>query len=59
MHYLKLCYNVVVVRYSTLADYFEEDKDGGNLAFDGRVMEMLSELTVEVCTETFSQGFSH
>ena len=32
-----------------LADYFEEDKDGGNLAFDGRVMEMLSEHTVEVC----------
>lgn len=26
-----------------LAEYFEEDKDGGNLAFDGRVMEILSE----------------
>lgn len=26
----------------------EEDEDGGNLAFSGRVMEMLSEHTVEV-----------
>ena len=32
-----------------MADYFEEDEDGGNLAFNGRVMEMLSEHTVEVC----------
>lgn len=32
-----------------LGDYFEEDGDGGNLAFEGRVMEMLSEHTVEVC----------
>ena len=31
-----------------LGDYFEEDADGGNLAFEGRVMEMLSEHTVEV-----------
>ena len=33
-----------------LGDYFEEDADGGNLAFEGRVMEMLSEHTVEVST---------
>lgn len=33
-----------------LADYFDEDEDGGNLAFGGRVMEMLSEHTVEVRT---------
>lgn len=32
-----------------MGDYFEEDADGGNLAFEGRVMEMLSEHTVEVC----------
>lgn len=39
-----------------LADYFEEDKDGGNLAFDGRVMEMLSEHTVEVCASAAAYG---
>lgn len=33
-----------------LGEYFEEDADGGNLAFEGRVMEMLSEHTVEVCS---------
>lgn len=32
-----------------LGDYFDEDQDGGNLAMEGRVMEMLSEHTVEVC----------
>lgn len=31
-----------------LADFFDEDSDGGNLAFEGRVMEMLSEHTIEV-----------
>jgi len=31
-----------------LADYFEEDEDGSNMAHEGRVMEMLSEHTVEV-----------
>lgn len=31
-----------------LGNYLEEDQDGGNLAFEGRVMEMLSEHTVEV-----------
>jgi xylulose-5-phosphate/fructose-6-phosphate phosphoketolase len=30
-----------------MAEYFEEDKDGGNLAPAGRVMEILSEHTVE------------
>ncbi|EAA30749.1 phosphoketolase [Neurospora crassa OR74A] len=30
-----------------LGEYFEEDKDGGNLAPEGRVMEMLSEHTCE------------
>ncbi|MGD9683472.1 MAG: phosphoketolase [Candidatus Obscuribacterales bacterium] len=30
-----------------LANYFPEDKDGGELAADGRVMEMLSEHTLE------------
>ena len=37
-----------------LADYFEEDEDGGNLAFEGRVMEMLSEHTVEVSQAVLS-----
>jgi len=31
-----------------MGEYFEEDEDGGNLAYEGRVMEMLSEHTVEV-----------
>lgn len=31
-----------------LGEYLDMDKDGGNLAFEGRVMEMLSEHTVEV-----------
>ena len=30
-----------------VGEYFPEDADGGNLAVDGRVMEMLSEHTVE------------
>ncbi|KAK9452524.1 XFP N-terminal domain-containing protein [Dipodascopsis uninucleata] len=30
-----------------LGEYFDEDADGGNLAFAGRVMEMLSEHTCE------------
>jgi xylulose-5-phosphate/fructose-6-phosphate phosphoketolase len=32
-----------------MGEYFEEDEDGGNLAYEGRVMEILSEHTVEVC----------
>lgn len=31
-----------------MGNYFDEDADGGNLAYKGRVMEMLSEHTVEV-----------
>jgi xylulose-5-phosphate/fructose-6-phosphate phosphoketolase len=31
-----------------LGEFFEEDNDGGNLALEGRVMEILSEHTVEV-----------
>jgi xylulose-5-phosphate/fructose-6-phosphate phosphoketolase len=31
-----------------MGEFFEEDDDGGNLAYEGRVMEMLSEHTVEV-----------
>ena len=36
-----------VTKKAWLADYFPEDADGGELAPDGRVMEMLSEHTVE------------
>ena len=35
-----------------MAEYFEEDEDGGNLAHAGRVMEMLSEHTCEVCLQS-------
>ena len=31
-----------------MGEYFEEDADGGNLAYSGRVMEILSEHTCEV-----------
>lgn len=31
-----------------MGEFFEEDEDGGNLAYEGRVMEILSEHTVEV-----------
>ena len=36
-----------VAKKSWLGEYFPEDNDGGELAPDGRVMEMLSEHTVE------------
>jgi len=36
-----------------LAEYFPEDADGGELATDGRVMEMLSEHTVEGMLEGY------
>src|SRR6201987_2026608 len=36
-----------------LADYFPEDSDGGELAPDGRVIEMLSEHTVEGMLEGY------
>lgn len=35
-----------------LGEYFDEDQDGGNLAYDGRVMEILSEHTCEVCNHS-------
>jgi xylulose-5-phosphate/fructose-6-phosphate phosphoketolase len=36
-----------------MADYFPEDEDGGELSTDGRVMEMLSEHTLEGWLETY------
>ena len=36
-----------VTKKAWLAEYFPEDFDGGELAPDGRVMEMLSEHTLE------------
>ena len=36
-----------------IEDYFPEDQDGGNLATDGRVMEMLSEHTIEGMLEGY------
>jgi len=42
-----------------LADYFEEDKDGGNLAFNGRVMEILSEHTIEGWLEGYILSGRH
>ncbi|OAG11232.1 D-xylulose 5-phosphate/D-fructose 6-phosphate phosphoketolase [Paraphaeosphaeria sporulosa] len=42
-----------------MGDYFEEDEDGGNLAFGGRVMEMLSEHTVEGWLEGYVLSGRH
>lgn len=42
-----------------MADYFEEDEDGGNLAYDGRVMEMLSEHTCEGWLEGYILSGRH
>lgn len=39
--------------------YFDEDKDGGNLAFAGRVMEILSEHTVEGWLEGYILSGRH
>jgi xylulose-5-phosphate/fructose-6-phosphate phosphoketolase len=36
-----------------IEEFFPEDKDGGNLAVDGRVMEMLSEHTMEGMLEGY------
>jgi len=36
-----------------IAEYFPEDSDGGELAVDGRVMEMLSEHTMEGMLEGY------
>jgi len=42
-----------------LAEYFEEDADGGELAPNGRVMEMLSEHTVEGWLEGYILSGRH
>jgi xylulose-5-phosphate/fructose-6-phosphate phosphoketolase len=42
-----------------LGAYFEEDLDGGNLAHEGRVMEMLSEHTVEGWLEGYILSGRH
>ncbi len=46
-----------------MADYLPEDEDGGELSPDGRVMEMLSEHTLEGWLETYlltgRHGFFH
>ncbi|KAL4862950.1 hypothetical protein BDV12DRAFT_178119 [Aspergillus spectabilis] len=42
-----------------LGEYFEEDKDGGNLAMQGRVMEMLSEHTCEGWLEGYVLSGRH
>ena len=42
-----------------LGEYFEEDQDGGNLAFEGRVMEILSEHTIEGWLEGYVLSGRH
>lgn len=42
-----------------LGDYFDEDQDGGNLAFAGRVMEILSEHTCEGWLEGYILSGRH
>jgi xylulose-5-phosphate/fructose-6-phosphate phosphoketolase len=42
-----------------MAEYFEEDKDGGNLVMDGRVMEILSEHTIEGWLEGYILSGRH
>ncbi|KAL4997388.1 XFP N-terminal domain-containing protein [Aspergillus recurvatus] len=42
-----------------LGEYFEEDKDGGNLSMSGRVMEMLSEHTCEGWLEGYVLSGRH
>ncbi|KAI4670702.1 uncharacterized protein J4E88_009794 [Alternaria novae-zelandiae] len=42
-----------------MGEYFEEDEDGGNLAYAGRVMEMLSEHTVEGWLEGYILSGRH
>ncbi|KAJ5790378.1 uncharacterized protein N7518_007389 [Penicillium psychrosexuale] len=42
-----------------MGDYFEEDKDGGNLSPDGRVMEILSEHTCEGWLEGYILSGRH
>jgi xylulose-5-phosphate/fructose-6-phosphate phosphoketolase len=42
-----------------LGAYFDEDQDGGNLAMEGRVMEMLSEHTIEGWLEGYVLSGRH
>lgn len=42
-----------------MGEYFEEDQDGGNLAMEGRVMEMLSEHTCEGWLEGYILSGRH
>jgi xylulose-5-phosphate/fructose-6-phosphate phosphoketolase len=42
-----------------MAEYFEEDDDGGHLGFAGRVMEMLSEHTIEGWLEGYVLSGRH
>ena len=42
-----------------MGEYFEEDDNGGNLAPDGRVMEMLSEHTCEGWLEGYVLSGRH
>lgn len=42
-----------------MGEYFEEDSDGGNLAMEGRVMEMLSEHTCEGWMEGYVLSGRH
>jgi xylulose-5-phosphate/fructose-6-phosphate phosphoketolase len=42
-----------------MGEYFEEDSDGGNLAMEGRVMEMLSEHTCEGWMEGYILSGRH
>ncbi len=42
-----------------VAEYLEEDNDGGNIAYDGRVMEILSEHTVEGWLEGYLLSGRH
>ncbi|KAK9386685.1 XFP N-terminal domain-containing protein [Lipomyces mesembrius] len=42
-----------------MGEYFEEDADGGNLSFSGRVMEMLSEHTCEGWLEGYTLSGRH
>ncbi len=52
-----------VTKKTWMADYLPEDEDGGMLSPDGRVMEMLSEHTLEGWLETYlltgRHGFLH
>jgi len=48
-----------VTKKAWLGEYFPEDADGGNLAPDGRVMEMLSEHTVEGWLEGYILSGRH